>query len=333
MHFESILGHRDVMERLGRLAFSGRMGQAYLFLGPRGVGRKLAAIGWAQVLNCLEPRTTFPYACGACRPCRKIASGQFPDLFIVGPEEGSKSLKIEQVRTVLREAHFKPFEGKKRIFVFDDADTMNDAAANALLKTLEEPSSTLVLILIAEHEGQLLSTIRSRCQVVRFGSLPTDIVRTALVNKGVSETDARWLANESLGSLGLAEEALAQQEERKELRNGLFTAIRSLRSDPIAAFKIAERYKKPEDAAPALRMLKTLYRDAVVEKLGEHDKVVNLDFADEIARMAAASDLEELVDGFDAIELAERRMEDFNANKTLVLERLLQELTPPPGRT
>lgn len=333
MHFESILGHRDVMERLGRLTFSGRMGQAYLFLGPRGVGRKLTAIGWAQVLNCTNPQHTFPYACGECPACRKIARGQFPDLFVVGPEEGSKSLKIEQVREVLREAHFKPYEGKKRVFIFDDADTMNDSAANALLKTLEEPSATLVLILIAEHEGQLLSTIRSRCQVVRFGPLPTDVIRSELVRKGVSETDARWLANEALGSLGLAEEALAEQEERKELRDGLFAGIRSLHSDPVAAFKLAERYKKPEDALPAVRMLKTLYRDAVVEKLGEHDKVVNLDFADEIARMAAASDLEELVDGFDAIELAERRMEDFNANKTLVLERLLQELTPPPGRT
>jgi DNA polymerase-3 subunit delta' len=326
--FKKAKGHRDVMERLGRLAFSGRMGQAFLFLGPQGVGRKLIARGWTQVLNCQTPLPSFPYACGQCRPCKKIDSGQFPDLFVVSAGE-SKTLKIDQIREVLREAHYKPYEGQRRVFIIDDADLMNDAAANALLKNLEEPSETLVLILIAEHEGQLLPTIRSRCQMVRFGTLPNDIVRGELIIQGVSETDARWLANEAAGSLGRAAEALAGKEERQELRGELFGALRTLGQDPLAPFRMAEMFKK-DHALAVLRLLKVFYRDAVACKLGKRERIVNLDVDNDVCRFADSRDLADLLAGFDAVEQAERHMDDYNANKQLVLERLLQELTPPP---
>jgi DNA polymerase-3 subunit delta' len=327
MHFEAILGHRDVKERLGRMSFSGRMGNAFLFLGPKGVGRKQVTLGWTQVLNCLEPQDTYPYACGNCRACRKIESRQFPDLFVIEPEEG-KNLKIDQIREILRESHFKPYEGKKRVFIIDDAELLNDAAANALLKTLEEPAETLVLILIAEHEGQLLTTIRSRCQIVRFGTLPNDVVRSALTERGVSETDARWLANEAVGSLGRALTSLGEQEERRKLREEIFAGLQTLGRDPVASFKLAERFKK-EQAAPFLRALKTFYRDAVVFKTGHYERIVNLDFEASVRSLADSAELVELLERFDAVEAAERRLEDFNANKQLVLERLLQEISPP----
>lgn len=325
MGFETILEHDDLKERLGRLVLSPRLGNAYLFLGPPGVGRKMVAIAWAQALNCLEQPGRYPYACGACRSCRKILSRQFPDLFIVEPEEG-KTLKIEQMREILRESHFKPFEGKKRVFIIDGADSLTDGAANSLLKTLEEPPETLILILIAEHEGQILPTIRSRCQFVRFGSIPLNTVVQELVKRGAHETQARWLAYEAAGSLGRAEAALADVKESKEIRQALFDAIKTL-GQPGAAFRIAEQYKKPEDAVPAIRVLKAYYRDAVVLKSGRQDKVVNSDFMAEIRAEADAHDLPDLVDRFAAVEEAERRIDDFNANRQLVLERLLQELS------
>jgi DNA polymerase-3 subunit delta' len=326
MGFEDVLGHQAVKERLGRMAFSGRLGSAYLFLGPAGVGRVRTALAWAQTLNCLQPQAGYPYACGTCRPCRAIAKRQFPDLFIMEPLEG-KDLKIDQARELLRETRFKPYEGKKRVFIVDGADQLNDAAANALLKTLEEPPASLLMILIAEHEGQLLPTIKSRCQIIRFGSLPFDIVASELVKRGASETLSRWLAQESSGSLGEAEKGLTDQDATRKRRDDLFASLSSLHGDPVGSFKMAEKYKKAEDAVPVLRLLKAFYRDAVVFKAGKPDRVVNTDHLAIIQEEAESHSLPELVDRFQWVEDAERRMEDFNANKQLVLERLLQELS------
>ncbi len=325
MHFSQILGHREVKERLGKLAVSGRLGHAYLFLGPEGVGRRALAVGWTQVLNCTAPLDGYPFACGQCQSCRKIAGGQFPDLFMIAPEEG-KNLKVEAIREMLRETHYKPYEGKRRVFVLDDADMMNDAAANALLKTLEEPSETMLLILIAEHEGQVLPTIRSRCQIVRIGSLAPDVISSTLVAQGVSETDARWLANEAAGSLGRAHEALALQEETGALRDDLFAALDQLAERPLVAFRVAEKYKNAQLAPRILHLLRTFYRDAVLMRTGHGERIVNVDFDGLVRRYAERTELPDLVDAFQAVEKAGRMMEDFNANKQLVLERLLQEL-------
>ncbi len=325
--FEDVLGHRDVKDRLGRSARLERVGSGYLFLGPAGVGRRLTAVAWAAVLNCEQPGDLYPYACGQCRPCRLIGQQQHPDLIQIAAEP-NKDLKIEQIREAVREAHFKPYEAKKKVFLFDNADHMTDGAANALLKTLEEPSSTLVLILIAESEGRLLPTIRSRCQMVRFGALALDLVAAELVKRGASEQKARLLAHQSSGSLGRAIEALEEGETQEQLRTDLFQKLGDRESNPILGYHLAERYKTNDELGPVFAFLKSFYRDAVLLASGaDVRRIANEDQFELVRAEALRHSPDELAEKFAAIEAAERRIFDVHANKQLVLDQLFNLLT------
>lgn len=324
MGFEHILGHGELMERLGRAALTGRTGSAYVFLGPQGVGRKQVATAWAQALNCLAPPEGFPFACGTCRSCRLIAGGQFPDLLLVEPEPG-KDLKIDQIRHLLKEAHYRPYEGKKRVFIIDRADAMTAGASNALLKTLEEPPETLLLILLAQSEGTLLPTIRSRCQMVRFGSLPVPLIVQSLVEQGASEAQATWLAYQTSGSLGDALSELQETEKRQSLRQEVFQGFDAMASDPLRPFQMAERFK--DEAIPVLQLLKGFFRDLLVYKARQSEQgVMNSDHLGLLSNHADHYSYRELTERFSAIETAERQLREIHANRQLTLERLFQEL-------
>ncbi len=324
MGFDEILGHQDLKERLGRAAVGDRVGSAYLFLGPDGVGRRLVATAWAALLNCEEPAHEYPFACGRCRPCRLIGAGQYPDVVLVQAAEG-KDLKIEAIRTLLKEAHYRPYEGRKRVFIVDNADHMTAGAANALLKTLEEPAETLVMVLIAESEGMVLPTIRSRCQLVRFGTLPTDAIVERLRGEGVSDEEAVRHALEASGSLGGALKSVREGEERNAVRNEVIEYLGNLGREPLAPFRMAERFR--DAAVPALQVVKGVYRDALVFRTrGTENGIMNRGSIDLLEHIAARLDPRELADRFLAIESAERRIHDFHANKQLVLETLFQTL-------
>ena len=325
MGFEHILGHRELIERLGRAAQTGHVGSAYIFLGPQGVGRKQVAVAWAQALNCLEPPESFPFACGTCRSCRLIDGGQFPDLLVVESEPG-KDLKIEQIRHLIKEAHYRPYEGKKRVFIIDRADAMTAGASNALLKTLEEPPETLLLILLAQSEGAMLPTIRSRCQLIRFGSLPVPVIQQSLMEHGASEAQATWLAYQTSGSLGDALAELQDGQKRQELRDEVFKGVDAMVRDPLRCFQMAERYQR-DDAVPVLHLIKGLFRDLLVYKSRQSEQgVMNSDYLALISEHAERYSMRDLTERFAAIEVAERQIREIHANRQLTLERLFQEL-------
>src|SRR5688572_13308044 len=164
----------------------------------------------AEALNCLAPRTSGPFeidACGECASCRRITRGVHGDIVVIEPGD-TGAIKIEPVRDVIDRANYRPFEGRRRVVIVDEADALVDAAQNALLKTLEEPPQTSVFILVSSMPDALLPTVRSRCRPLRFGELTAAEVACVLTrDHDYAEADARTAAAEAGGSVGRALEA------------------------------------------------------------------------------------------------------------------------------
>ena len=200
--FTSLAGQHKVKTLLGRSLGSGRMPHAYLFRGPDGVGKKLAALLTAARINCTAPDDLG--GCGTCSSCRKLRSGNHPDVVILAPENGS--IKIDRVRALCRSLSYPPYESEMRVVIIEDVHTMTTEAANSLLKTLEEPPTNNLLILTAESSRDLLSTIMSRCQTLTFYALPLEecagVIGLKLPELGHNE--ARLLAQLAGGSPGIA---------------------------------------------------------------------------------------------------------------------------------
>jgi DNA polymerase-3 subunit delta' len=215
MPFRDVIGHRRLVSLVSRSLERDSLPPSLILSGPSGIGKRLVAVAAAQVLNCPSVRRGESQAgavefdaCGVCSTCTRIARGLHPDVLIVEPGE-SGSIKVEQVREIVDRAGYRPFEGRRRVVIVDDAEALVSAAQNALLKTLEEPPSSSIFLLITSHPDLLLPTVRSRCPELRFRGLAADEVAAALVRYGRSEAEARAVAATADGSVGRALQAAA----------------------------------------------------------------------------------------------------------------------------
>jgi DNA polymerase-3 subunit delta' len=210
MNFSEIEGHDRTVGILKRALANDTLAHAYLFSGPDGVGKKLTALTLAAAVNC--PDRNDAGGCGVCPSCIKSASGNHPDVHLLAPD--GDEIKIDQVRQAQADFSLKAFEGRIKTLVVERAESMNPAAANAFLKMLEEPPGDALIVLITQTPFGLLPTIRSRCQEIRFMPLPrTALAKLLRERRGLSETDAWFLAALSQGSLGRGLEMDVQQEQ------------------------------------------------------------------------------------------------------------------------
>ena len=208
MSLRDVIGHRRLTTLISGAIERESLPPTLLFAGPSGVGKWRVAVAAAQALNCLEPvrgLSGMPLdACGRCRSCDRIARGVHVDINALEPDDRA-SIKIDFVRDVLGRTGFRPFEGKRRVVLIREADTLEAAAQNALLKNLEEPPPGTVFILTTAVPGVLLPTVRSRCMRLRFGRLTAAEVSLALVrDHGQSERDSSEAAPLADGSIGQA---------------------------------------------------------------------------------------------------------------------------------
>lgn len=264
MSFANIYGHGKQIAMLQKAMAQGRVGHSYLFSGMDAIGKKTTALAFAQALNCDFFSQNLD-ACGACLPCRKMARGSHPDLHILQTQ--TQFIRIDDIRGLQNQMTFKPLEGKKRIMIIDDADKMNEQAANALLKTLEEPAANNLLILTTARPYSLPQTILSRCRHVRFYPLPVATIASFLSeNKEMDSAKALLLASLSGGSIG---QALARDSEeamafRADLRRLLNSSIGGKRLD--ALFLASYLGKDKGEIRQGLQILNTYFRDALVYK-------------------------------------------------------------------
>jgi DNA polymerase-3 subunit delta' len=202
MKFSEIIGQEVAVNILKKSIENNRCAHAYLFAGPDGVGKRTTAIAFAKALNC---RSSSSDGCGRCDSCRKIEKGTHPDVELISAREGGLTISIDQIRKLQRRVSYKPLEGNWKVYIIDDAASATEEAANCLLKTLEEPPPQVILILITDNIYRLLSTVRSRCQLILFKQIPRTLIEKMLRDQyNVTPDEARSLAWHSSGSIGRA---------------------------------------------------------------------------------------------------------------------------------
>ena len=320
-----------------------------VFAGPAGVGKRLTALATAQAVNCAAPVMTdggdrfenppaadqieFD-ACGKCPSCRRIARGVHADVLIVEPGD-NESIKTDQVREVVDRAAYRPFEGRRRVVIIDEADALVVSAQNALLKTLEEPPSASMFVLVTSRPDALLPTVRSRCPRLAFRALSPQDVATALMRRGHTESEARVIAATADGSLGRALGMSASElVGAREIAQGVLAGA-AASDDPRRRVEGAKELLSNtggggaadrEKLASNLRAMASLVRD--VELLSTRADVralANADVQPVLERLTGAYGGERGVRAFSAIDRALVAL-DRNAGVKIVADWLVLQL-------
>jgi DNA polymerase III subunit delta' len=219
--FDDLIGQPKVASFLSTATAAGAVTHAYLFVGPQGSGKKKAAKALACALVCGDG------GCGACSACQRIRKGFHPDVRVFEPE-GAASYMVEQVRDLIHDVTLSPIDASVKVYIIDRAEALGQQAANALLKTLEEPPPDAVLVLLATSFDAVLPTIASRCQVVRFSQLaPATAIAVLVQRAGVTPAEAREALAASGGVLPRALDFL-RSGERREMRAEVLTVLKDL---------------------------------------------------------------------------------------------------------
>lgn len=333
MPFSTLIGNDRIKTLLQRAVTDGRIGQSLLMAGPRGVGKHQFAVALAQALNCEQ--LTNGDACGDCVPCRKIARNEHADVRTIlresqdpsfKKESKSQFIKIEQTRALSEQAQFRPYEGRRRIFIIDDAEWLRHEAANSLLKTLEEPPATSLVILITAKPFSLLDTIRSRCLMLSFAPLNAAEIEQHLRTIKKSPDEAQLRARLARGSIGRAIEIdLVRYREMRNMLMDLIEALAFSRSSSslLDAAEYLGRKLEKNEFEDHLDALMVLLADLFHVKLRETKaSLTNEDIAERIERAAEALTVEQITDFTDRIEQLLRAMPR-NVNRQLAMDAML----------
>jgi len=345
----TLVGQDHAVGVLTRAVADDRLAHAYLFAGPAHVGKTVAALQFAQLLNCTgdEP------PCGRCRACDRIAAAAHPDVEMIGiggilcdprrdesehnhSTDNSRSIRICQVRRIQRVVTRGAFEGRCRVFIIEPADALEPVAANALLKTLEEPPDNVVIILVTDKEEALLPTIRSRARRVAFGGLPAPVIeRTLRTRWDVDPSRASELARLSGGRLGWAVGALHDERVLEQHAEALDRA-QAMAAAPLSerfalAAEVGGRYTKDRTGVQAtLEAWQAWWRDILLVAAGREEQAVFRERLDSLRPLAAQCGVPAAVRALRAISDARQHLAE-NASPVLALETMmlaLPELRP-----
>ena len=337
MPWHSIRGHDRVVTTLRRALAQGRLPHAFLFVGPEGIGKHAFALRMAQALLCERVPEAELDPCGECPGCLQVMAGTHPDVLRVARPEDRQELPIRVIRDLCIDLGLKPMSGQRKVAIVDDADDLNDEAANAFLKTLEEPPPGSTLILVGTSAEGQLDTILSRCRVLRFDPLPESELAELLLEQAIVESkpEADRLARLAEGSVararGLADPALA------DFRRGLFEEVSSpLGFDaPALARRIEEFINKAGKEGSAKRArarlvfgeLVRLFRATFRQGAGLETPSPDPDDRRAANALAGRVDLEAV------LALAERCMEaDYHVRRNLYMALILDDLAHDIGK-
>ena len=348
MAFGEIVGHRALLGLISRAVEHGSVPPSLLFVGPEGTGKRLAACALAQTLNCGSPvrapaggtaaADAFEIdACGRCHTCQRIARGSFADVLTIAPGENG-SITVDQVREAIGQAAYRPFEGRRRVVIIDDAERLVPEAQNALLKTLEEPPDSSQFVLVTTRPDTLLATVRSRCQRLSFGQLGVaDISELLGRTHGYDERVARAAAASAGGSIGRA--LRLASGELTAARDAAVTLLEVVASgrDAKARLEGAKGFLAGKSAGKTsaavrqelmrrLRALTSLLRD--VELVGanaDRQSLANADLQEGLSTLARTFGGARGVDAFAAVGAA-LDAADRNVNPKVIVDWLACEL-------
>ncbi len=327
-----MIGHEWAAGLLKSHIVHGSVRHAYLFTGADGLGKRTLALRFAQALNCETPPKAGEM-CGECRACQLTWKTSYPDLHILQAEDEGKAIEVDQVRSLQRSLALAPYEAAWRVGLLLRFHEATISAANALLKTLEEPAAKVVLLLTARSVESVLPTIASRCEILRLRSLPSVALEGSLVERGVPEEQANLLAGLSGGRPGRAllwadaPEILRRREEALEDMLNLVGANRVERFayvDSLTRGKQELRLKRTR-ALEVLEAWLTFWRDVTLLRSSAEVATVNQDREADLQRVAQEVDADSAADFVRALERT-RVAIGKNANLRLALESLMLRL-------
>ena len=294
----------------------GRLPHALLLSGQQGLGKMEFARSFAHFLLCQEPQNQAP--CGKCHSCQLFDAGTHPDLNLIAPEEGSV-IKVDQVREMVEKNSLTPHVSTSKIYLFVSADTMNIAASNSLLKTLEEPSPNSLIILITSRPDLLSATIRSRCQLVKFNQPSHEQSIEWLTSQSIS-ADAEILLNLAQGSPLTA--LKIDQEDQTELSDNVFADFGRVifgKSDPV---KVANEWQK-HDLKLIFNWLTIWVIDVIRLKYNDNEPMINsTDKLKALLKIASVFTLDQLFELYEK-QLQTGRLLDKQVSKPLLVESFL----------
>jgi DNA polymerase-3 subunit delta' len=313
MAFSEVIGHQRPLQILRRVIDAGRLHHAYLFTGMEGIGKRLVALNMAKALNCADQAGE---ACDRCRSCQQIDKGIHPDIIVVNPT--GESIKIEQIRELQRSIAFKPYEARWRVILIDAAEQLTREAANALLKTLEEPPPWTTVILSARTIESLPVTVPSRCQRIRFSPLSNEEVKKILRDR-LSAEEINMLAPLAGGSPGRALQM--DGEEVTQVKGLLESAVSPSLNRRL---QIARELAHEEGRGKLfLEIMGGWLRDLIVyQETREEALLLNRDLQAEIKKVAITRQTEGLLRDFWSLHVIQRGMEA-HGNLQLSLESAL----------
>lgn len=322
-HLSAIRGQERAIERLVSEFRSDRIHHAHLFTGPEGIGKASAARAWAYRALCANPQDMD--GCGRCPSCVKLANDSHPDLMWVKPD--GATIRIAQAREISAATRYRPNEGRWRVIVIEACEKMGDAAANALLKTLEEPGGQTLFILITSFPNLLLPTIRSRCASVPFGRLSTELTEELLREMGVAEEEVVTLARLSRGAPGRAL-ALREGQEWTDRSQWISDFVRIANGDTMTAMRFSAAASESRDRAVLVENLQAwtrILRDVVVlSSTKQLELIHNQDEQRGISSLARALGSKRAFAWIDALERARKRAYG-NVNLRLIMDSLVLE--------
>jgi DNA polymerase III subunit delta' len=321
-----LLGHDWAAKLLKQHIVHGDVRHAYLFTGPPGIGRRSLALEFAKGINCLKP-TEKGEACGNCRVCLQTSKMQQPDLSIVEPDLEGGLIKVDQVRNLQHSLSLSPYEARFRIALMLNFQRANPNAQNALLKTLEEAPKQVILLLTADSPDNLLSTISSRCEILRLRPVSMDILENALQSRwNIPQDQARLLSHISNGRTGLALQMVKDPALIEKRSTWLDELIRMLPLNTRDRFTGAENLTKNRDQLRlTLQVWLSFWRDLLLAANKRDAHLTNVDHEDEINALAMKLQKDQIVSMLNSLDHSLELLE-FNVNLRLLMDNLLLEI-------
>ncbi|SDC54429.1 MULTISPECIES: DNA polymerase III subunit delta' [unclassified Candidatus Frackibacter] len=324
MGFTDVVGQELPIKLLQNAIDNERISHAYLFTGKEGVGKEFVAFQFAKAINCKELELD---ACDECISCRKFNNGNHPDIIKISPD--GSSIKIDQIRNLQQQISYKPYESEWKIYIIEEAEKMNLQAANSLLRTLEEPPSYAIIILLAPKEELLLPTITSRCQIVKFRSLTVDEITDKLISEFKLKTqEARKRAVLADGSLDKAI-TLSKDESFLLRRSQILDKIKDLLNlDLVEVFELVKEILDYKDEINnILKDIEMFYRDLILYKGSKNtDLIVNFDYEEDIIELSKEYTFTELQSVIEYVEEISNLIKNTNVKLQLALEVMLLKI-------